>query len=127
MKPGIKYYFFLFFLFLFLEGFSQDKTIRLKVDSGTLSEVLNYISQENNIKFAYDSDFISKIQFPATDTELRLSEFLDVLKEEHHIHSRMIDGTWVLVYVEPEITESLPDPVAAAPQIKYYRFGIYKK
>lgn len=127
MKPGIKYFLLLPFLFLFLEGFSQDKTIRLKDDTKALSEVLEHISVENNIKFAYDSDFISKIQFSPADTTLKLSEFLNMLKEAYHIHSHLIDGTWVLVYVKPEIVEPETDQLAAVPQTKYITISGYVK
>ena len=97
-------------------SFAQNQTITLQTNGEPLDLVLEEISAKNKLKFAFDSDLFETIETHFDLKNSTVNNFLNELKLRYFIHSKLIDGTWVLVFVEPQITapespESIVDEI----------------
>ncbi len=97
-----------FLLFLSLSGYAQ-KSITFKSDNRPLNNVLNEIGAANDIRFAFDDDYLSSIKATFNVNKLPVDDFLKLLSRKYPIGYKTIGGTWVLFkeikqtpVVEPE-------------------------
>ena len=88
--------FLLFFLMSFsLNGFGQ-KLITFKSNNRPLNNVLNEIGAANDIRFAFDDDYLSTIKATFNVTKLPVDDFLKLLARKYPVGYKSIGGTWVL-------------------------------
>lgn len=114
------------FLFLLVAAkyLSAQPTLTILAQNEPLSEVLVQISERYDVKFAYDADSFKEINSSFKLDNSSLEEFLSILESQYHIKSRFIDGTWVLVAAEPEITE---EPLVKPPKPRFVDISGYVK
>lgn len=98
MKIQIKYIAIAILLLVFHFGFAQQVKITYSSKGKALNEVLEEISSQYNVKFAFDSDSFQKIETSFSLKESSPEQFLNLLKKKYFIQSKLIEGTWVLVY-----------------------------
>ena len=103
---------------MFLNAFTQEKIISLQNENKSLNDVLEYISEEFSIKFAFDSDHFKTLPTSFEKQDLVLSDFLKILEKDYFIRSRLIDGTWVLVYVKPQVNVIGQEQIIEPPVVK---------
>ncbi len=99
---------FLFLMLLFVQGIARQSS---SVSSGDkpLIVLLEESSKFFNVRFAYDADSFKDISSNFLFQEATIEQLLHHLKEQHHIDSRKVDGTWLLIRKKfPE-----PGPVIA--------------
>ena len=97
------------FLFIFQLSFAQQVKITYSSNEKPLNEVLEDISSQYPVKFAFDSDSFQKIKVSCDVKESTPEQLLTLLKNKYLIHSKLIEGTWVLVYRKPQIVVA-PEP-----------------
>jgi len=117
LKVQCKYIVLTALLFAFQIGIAQQMKITYSAKEKPLNEVLEEISLQYNIKFAFDADSFHKIKTSFNIEESSVKQFLSLLKEKYSIQSNLIDGTWVLIYREPKIPVNLQSESAAEPQL----------
>ncbi len=106
----------LFILFLVLfHVYGQEPGISYSVSEKPLSEVLGEISNRYQVKFAFDSDSFQKVLATFEIENATVEDFLKLLEKNYLIHSKNIDGTWVLVRNESAVVKS---PESGKPKLK---------
>ncbi len=78
---------FVFCLFLFASGAAQQLD-QIKLDGlylGSLDQVLDEISRETGIKFAFDREKLSKYKFESRMFDLPVSDFLNQVGKQYHV------------------------------------------
>jgi hypothetical protein len=92
-------------MFAFLKAGAQQPVINYTSEGSSLSSVLEEISTQYHLKFAFNSGSFQSIKTNFTLEAVPLDEFLQLLEEEYHIRSKNIDGTWVLVAGLPAVSQ----------------------
>ncbi|HKI89082.1 MAG TPA: TonB-dependent receptor, partial [Draconibacterium sp.] len=113
MKIQIKYIVLAVLFFTSQIGIAQQVMITYSAKEKRLSEVLEDISAQYPVKFAFDSDSFQKIKASFDIKESSPEQFLALLKNKYFIQSKLIEGTWVLIYNKPQTaiapkTEQVP-------------------
>ena len=90
-------------LFVVQLSFAQQVKITYSANQKPLNEVLEEISAQYPVKFAFDSDSFQKIITSIDVKESTPEQLLALLKKKYFIQSKLIEGTWVLVYRKPQI------------------------
>ena len=98
-------------------GIAQQVKITYSADDRPLSVVLQEISKQYSIKFAFDFESFEKINATFHLKENSLSEFLAILNEEYFVEAKSIDGTWVLVQRKREINSAKEIEIVKKPQM----------
>lgn len=87
------------FIFLFLAGHvqGQEKRISVHAENTPLNQVLNQISVQYQLRFAFDDDLLSKyfVSFQLKDQPV--DAFLGQLLQRYGLGSKLLGGTYVLV------------------------------
>ena len=96
-------------IFLFQIVQAQEVRITHKSDGLSLNSVLEELTSEYNLKFAFDAETFQKIKTSIDLKESTVNDFLLLIEKEYFVNARLIDGTWVLVLFKPEIIEQEPD------------------
>lgn len=89
----------------FLKVGAQNPVINYISEGNSLSSVLEEISNQYELKFAFNSGSFQNIKTNFNLKDATLGEFLQLLEEEYFIRSKNIDGTWVLVADLPVVSE----------------------
>jgi ferric enterobactin receptor len=76
-----------------------QKSINVDVVNVPLSDVLNNVSENTGIRFAFDDDLISQIDVTFHFDNIPLNRFLRIVSEEYGLSYRAIAGTYVF-YVD---------------------------
>lgn len=102
LKRPIRIAIFLFFIFIItgLNGYTQ-KLISVHANNLPLNIILNKVSDENNIRFAFDDELFSKIETSFNFQKIELDQFLDIVCSNFGLKYRIIAGTYVF-YVDNE-------------------------
>jgi ferric enterobactin receptor len=100
----------LFFLLVgTLHSAAQQTGITVIAEKTPLSGVLEELTGNYGIRFAYDADSFQRIEASFTFLDTSLEELLRFLEKDYAVSSRQIDGTWVLVareIIKPAIPET---------------------
>lgn len=91
--------------FVLTKAYTQSNLISVHAENEPLSRVLTRISENYNLKFAFDSDSFQKITVKTVIENVPFTDFLHLLESQYNIKSQLIDGTWVMVKTQPEIFE----------------------
>ncbi|HKK81016.1 MAG TPA: TonB-dependent receptor, partial [Prolixibacteraceae bacterium] len=86
------------FFFIFFCATSivfAQKTIRVDVANIPLSRVLNDVSDDTGIRFAFDDDLLSQIDVTFHFENIPLNRFLKIISEDYGLNYRAIAGTYV--------------------------------
>jgi hypothetical protein len=108
-------YIFVLFIFLLIfnvEGLSQKK-ITYKVENQPLNLVLNKISSITKVRFAFDDDYLSKINVSFNVNNLSVDEFLKQLCLKFPVNYKLIGQTWVVYKDEKKVVAVRPKPKVA--------------
>jgi ferric enterobactin receptor len=88
-------------LFFLLAGMfnsaAQQPGITVIAEKTPLSKVLEELTGNYGIRFAYDADSFQRIEASFSVADTSLEEILRFLETEYAVSSSQIDGTWVLV------------------------------
>lgn len=109
MKLQIKYGLLGALLFVFQLSIAQPAKITYSANDKPLNEVLEEISKQFHVKFAFDSDSFQKIKVSFEVKKSTPEQLLALLKGKYFIQSKLIEGTWVLVSRKPQMI-SAPEP-----------------
>lgn len=84
-----------------LTGFSQQKLLDYRCSDKPVADVLDDISKNYQVKFAYDPQEFSKIRITLSLKKSTTDELLKILNDNYSIKSGKVENTWVLVYSPP--------------------------
>ena len=97
----------IFFLFFFKLSYAQTEILERKINipdfKGTAKEVLDKISREENIAFAYSSEISLNYEVSFHKKLLTLKEFLEILFKEKQIGYK-VNGDKVLLFPSKELS-----------------------
>jgi ferric enterobactin receptor len=105
------YILFLFFSLLIFntEGLSQ-RLITYKAENLPLNIVLTKISSVSKVRFAFDDDYLSKINVSFNVSNLTVEQFLKQLCAKFPVNYKLIGQTWVVYKDEKKVTVVRPKP-----------------
>lgn len=86
--------FFIILLLLANNSFAQ-KRVTVEVVNLPLSTIMNQVSVNYNIRFAFDEDLLSKIETSLSMNNVALEEFMKHICEQFGLRYRLIAGTYV--------------------------------
>ncbi|MBN1927362.1 MAG: TonB-dependent receptor [Prolixibacteraceae bacterium] len=89
---------------------AQEK-VTITVSEQPLNTVLNKLSENGKIRFAFDNDYFKGIKVTFSVTDMEIEKFLGFMAREYPMAYKYIGGTWVLFRAEKPVTV-LPKPVA---------------
>lgn len=98
------------FIFLFLviicllfgyKGKAQNN-ISVSANNLPLTSILNTVSKEYNVRFAYNEDLFSQIQTTLNLTGVSIDQFLTNLSGKFGLNYKLIGGTYV-IYIDDEL------------------------
>lgn len=83
---------------LLVIAWSQDKTvgITLRSQDQSLIEVLNYLSEQYDIKFSYDAALLEEIKVDLNVHGVGIEELLNQVLEKNDLNFRFIAGTYAI-------------------------------
>jgi ferric enterobactin receptor len=90
------------FLFFFSDA-SAQQPISVSSANSPLSDILENVSENYGIRFAYDAAAFSDIKASVTLQNVQIEEFLQHLLIHFNVVSKQLDGTWLLLLQYPEI------------------------
>ncbi|WP_372934334.1 TonB-dependent receptor [Mariniphaga sediminis] len=111
---------FLFLLLAFWQTRAQYPDITVSSERKPLAGVLEEVTRNYGVKFAYDANSFHDIETRFSFEGIALEEFLRFLEKEYAVSSSLIDGTWVLVIQETRDSEP---PVFAPPEPQLTRLS----
>lgn len=127
LKIQIKYIVLFLLLIVFtLFVSAQQNVINYSSQGNSLNVVLEEISATYHAKFAYDSDLFQQIRINLNLKNSTLEQFLELLETDYSVKSKFIEGTWVLVLKETEVTP-IPEFNLKTEQPKPITIGGYVK
>jgi len=106
---------------------AQQSKISYSSGGNTLSTVLEEISLEFKLKFAYDANTFQKIETNFNLKESTTEQFLQLLETNYSVKSKLIEGTWVLILKKPEIVDIIPEPNFEPPKLQLVTIAGYIK
>jgi ferric enterobactin receptor len=106
-----------FLLFLSLNGFTQ-KLITFKSDNRPLNNVLNEIGAANDIRFAFDDDYLFTIKATFRVNQLPVEDFLKMLSKNYLVGYKAIGGTWVLFKEVRQTSVTEPEAIVKRDSIE---------
>jgi ferric enterobactin receptor len=115
------------FLNLFQIVNAQQIEITYSSKGFSLNNVLEDLSSDYNLKFAFDADSFQQIKTSFDIKQSSINEFLQLIETKYFIKSKLIDGTWVLILTEPELTKQQPEINEVPQQPKLIRISGYVK
>jgi len=86
----------LFFLFLNIYCFGQEKKITIHVQDKNLNEVLQQVAANDSVKFAFDADYFSNLKVTLNYDQIPVTNFLKAICDTNHLLYEKIDNTYVL-------------------------------
>ena len=105
MKIQKRHILFVLFVFGLVQvAKAQQSKITYSSNGYSLNTVLEELSSEFNLKFAYDSDSFHEIETNFNLKESTTEQFLQLIETNYFVKSKLIEGTWVLILKKPEIT-----------------------
>lgn len=96
-----------------ISGWAQQKPISIRANNETLSSVLERISEEQAIRFAFDASYFSNVRTTLDVHQISVSNFVKLICEKHDLVSEVIDNTIVLY------KNQAPKPKAEPERIKF--------
>jgi hypothetical protein len=98
--PRVQLYFFSCFFF---SDASAQQPLSVSSANSPLSDILENVSENYGIRFAYDAAAFSDIKASVTLQNVQIEEFLQHLLIHFNVVSKQLDGTWLLLLQYPEI------------------------
>ncbi len=112
MKKQTRYIILLLLLLLAVgNGFAQETKISVKGNGQTLSDMLETVSKQHHIRFAFDASYFSQLKVNDDFNNKDLSDFLDAVCNKFHLIAEDIDGTIVLYSKPQTIMKSIHDRI----------------
>lgn len=89
-------------------AYGQQTRITYTASEKLLSEVLNEITDQYSIKFAFNTNSFEEISVTFEIADATVEVFLKLLETNYSVRSRNVDGTWILVHDEPVKAQLTP-------------------
>lgn len=120
LRPFIFFLPLLFVLVLHGKSFGQTVKIDYKADNKPLSQVLEDVTKQYKIKFAFDSEAFQKYRVSFSVKNLYTYQFINFLTQKYGLQFKLVESTYVVTrkagtLVAPEAPVPTVPPVAVKP------------